>query len=480
MRELAYPFPADWDAKTVGDIACHVGSGATPTGGSSVYSKTGITFIRSQNVTFKGLLLDDVAFIEPRIHQQMARSEIFPHDVLLNITGASIGRGCFVPHGFGIANVNQHVCAIRLPQPSHEDAVFLAGVLASHIGQSQIDRLNAGGNREGLNYQQVRSFSVPWPMPEERKRIAAILEAVDETIAKTEAVIAKLKQVRAGLLHDLLTRGLNEHGQLRDPLAHPEQFQDSPLGRIPLEWEVQSLESVTDPSTPICYGIVQAMEFVPDGVPVLTIRDLLGDYSTGLHRTARNIDANYARSRVRPDDVLISVKGTIGRVAVVPQHFQGNISRDLARVRPNNRVRARFLVHLLRSPRGQRILEQAQVGTTRAELSIAPLKRLSFAFPLPTEQERIAMVLDEHDALIRSHEHEFERLGQLKSGLMTDLLTGRVRVPEHFGVRRHDAALSSRAHEPASGPLRPETAHESGDTSPHSKDTSPHSKGDTP
>ena len=110
MRESADVFPADWDTKTIGDIACHIGSGATPTGGSAVYSKTGITFIRSQNVTVKGLLLDDVAFIGTSIHQQMARSEIFPHDVLLNITGASIGRCCFVPHDFGLANVNQHVC----------------------------------------------------------------------------------------------------------------------------------------------------------------------------------------------------------------------------------------------------------------------------------------------------------------------------------------------------------------------------------
>ena len=64
---------------------------------------------------------------------------------------------------------------------------------------------------------------------------------MDEAIAKTEAVIAKLKQVRAGLLHDLLTRGLDEHGQLRDPIAHPEQFQDSPLGRIPREWDELSV-----------------------------------------------------------------------------------------------------------------------------------------------------------------------------------------------------------------------------------------------
>ncbi len=69
----------------------------------------------------------------------------------------------------------------------------------------------------------------------------SVLDTVDEAIAKTEAVIAKLKQVRAGLLHDLLTRGLDEHGQLRDPIAHPDQFQDSPVGRIPRPWEARTL-----------------------------------------------------------------------------------------------------------------------------------------------------------------------------------------------------------------------------------------------
>jgi len=281
---------------------------------------------------------------------------------------------------------------------------------------------------------ETLGWRVPCPSRAEQIRVAAVLNTVDEAIAKTEALIAKLKQVRAGLLHDLLTRGLDEHGQLRDPVAHPEQFRDSPLGRVPREWEVLSLESVNETSSPICYGIVQAMEFVPDGVPVLTIRDLLGDFATGVHRTAKNIDATYARSRVRPGDVLISIKGTIGRVALVPRHFQGNISRDLARVRPNDRLQGAFFVHLLRSARGQRILEQAQVGTTRAELSIAPLKRLRFAFPLPNEQHRIARVLDEHDELIRSHEVECDKIGKLKSGLMADLLTGRVRVPKSLEI----------------------------------------------
>ncbi len=191
--------------KTINDIAIHVGSGATPTGGSEVYKTEGVLFLRSQNVTFEGLKLDDVAHIDLRTHRAMARIEVFPHDVLLNITGASIGRCCPLPDGLGPANVNQHVCAIRIMHATRADAVYLAAVLRSPIGQSQIDRLNAGGNREGLNYQNIRSFTVPWPAADERSQNAATLEAADARIRAEEAYCAKLKLQKRGLMHDLLT-----------------------------------------------------------------------------------------------------------------------------------------------------------------------------------------------------------------------------------------------------------------------------------
>jgi type I restriction enzyme, S subunit len=356
-------------------------------------------------------------------------------DVLINSTGTgTIGRSCVFRES-GRWVVDGHVTVAR-PKPDRIIATFLNALIQSHLFQNYLERfcLSGSTNQVELAREPLRRAKIAAPDLPEQRRIAAVLDTVDEAIAKTEAVIAKLKQVRAGLLHDLLTRGLDEHGQLRDPIAHPEQFQDSPLGRIPRLWNVLCLECVNETSSPICYGIVQAMEFVPDGVPVLTIRDLLGDFATGLHRTAMSIDETYARSRVRTGDVLISIKGTIGRVALEPPHFQGNISRDLARVRPNDRLQGTFLVHLLRSVRGQRRLERAQVGTTRAELSIAPLKLLRFAFPLPDEQRRIARVLDEHDALIRIHEVECEKIRKLKSGLMTDLLSGRVRVLAGIGV----------------------------------------------
>lgn len=199
-------FPVAWDVPTINDLAAHVGSGITPTGGSNVYKHEGVLFIRSQNVTFDGLLLNDVAYIDERTHRMMARSEIFAHDVLLNITGASIGRCCAMPEELGLANVNQHVCAIRIAEPRREDAIFLSAVLASFIGQNQIDRLNAGSNRQGLNYRQLRSFSVPWPKDRnERTALTARIDSAESRLQTEQGYLFKLKSIKKGLMEDLLT-----------------------------------------------------------------------------------------------------------------------------------------------------------------------------------------------------------------------------------------------------------------------------------
>ena len=199
------PHRVNSDSKPINEIAIHVGSGVTPTGGSEVYKTEGVIFFRSQNITFEGLDLVDVAYIDQRTHRAMTRSKVFAHDVLLNITGASIGRCCALPEGLGDANVNQHVCAIRVPRATRVDAVYLSAALSGYIGQSQIDRLNAGSNREGLNYQHIRGFVVPWPSESERTKVAMILEAHDARIRAEESTRDKLKLQKRGLMNDLLT-----------------------------------------------------------------------------------------------------------------------------------------------------------------------------------------------------------------------------------------------------------------------------------
>ncbi len=175
-------FDGNCTLNKIGDIASKVGSGSTPRGGAEAYTSEGIIFIRSQNVNNDRLLLNDVAYIPDETHNKMLGSKVIANDILLNITGASIGRSCVVPHDFIEANVNQHVCIIRTP---NDDPVFVQSFLSSENGQNAIQAKQAGGGREGLNFQAIRSidFHFPPSKPEQTK-IASFLSAVDEKISQ--------------------------------------------------------------------------------------------------------------------------------------------------------------------------------------------------------------------------------------------------------------------------------------------------------
>ncbi|MDS2171342.1 restriction endonuclease subunit S [Nesterenkonia sp. CL21] len=195
------------------------------------------------------------------------------------------------------------------------------------------------------------------------------------------------------------------------------------------QWHEASLAEAASPDAPIGYGIVQVGPYDRDGVPVLAIRDLLSPSEHSLHRSSRKIEAQYRRSRVRGGDVLISVKGTTGRVGIVPAGFAGNISRDVARVRLRDEHDPRYWLHLLRSEHAQQTLQIAAVGTTRQELSIRTLKTLRFLYPDKAEQARIAGVLSDVDGLIATLERIIAKKQAIKQGMMQQLLTGETRLP---------------------------------------------------
>ena len=152
----------EWEARELGPKTIKVGSGITPTGGDKNYKQTGRPFVRSQNVGWGCLLLDDIAFIDEETHRSFRSTEIEALDVLLNITGASIGRSAVADARIAGGNVNQHVCILRV-KPKELNPIFLNQYLISQNGQKQIDSFQAGGNRQGLNFAQIRTFSIPFP-----------------------------------------------------------------------------------------------------------------------------------------------------------------------------------------------------------------------------------------------------------------------------------------------------------------------------
>lgn len=195
--------PVGWRAAKLDSHVSKVGSGVTPKGGSESYLSSGVPLIRSQNVLVGALSLDDVAFISDAQHEKMRNSALAPEDVLLNITGASIGRCAILPANFGEGNVNQHVCIIRTT--ASLNPYYLCQFLNSALGQIQVERFQAGGNREGLNYQQIRSFDLPVPSVEEQKKIADILRGFDDKLDTLTTKQTHYQSLKRGLMQKLLT-----------------------------------------------------------------------------------------------------------------------------------------------------------------------------------------------------------------------------------------------------------------------------------
>lgn len=195
--------PEGWEVVRIGDIAGEVRSGITPRGGSATYTNHGVPLIRSQNVRMNRLDLTDVAHIDQSVHKMMTRSALRPGDVLLNITGASIGRTAWVPRGLGDANVNQHVCLIRLLDRCSTQ--YLSFYLASERGQQQVFGNQYGATRQGLNYVQVRAMQVPLPPLREQAGIEAAFRVTMAKESGETARRAALSATFTSLLHHLMT-----------------------------------------------------------------------------------------------------------------------------------------------------------------------------------------------------------------------------------------------------------------------------------
>jgi type I restriction enzyme S subunit len=296
-----------------------------------------------------------------------------------------------------------------------------------------------------ITHSNLAKLTASVPMDTiEQSRIGAVLDTVDEAIAKTEAVIAKLKQVRAGLVHDLLTRGLDENGQLRDPIAHPEQFQDSPLGRIPTGWHYSKFDDVLEgidagkspdyPDQPAPageWGVLKVSAIWPEG-----FRPQENKWVT---KAMHQIPA----FQVRDGDLLISRSNTYELVGLVS--FVSDAPPRLMLCDKTLRLRLKrnrglnlFFLFLLQTSIARRQVEVNATGTSGSMKNISQdvIRALQLPYPEIQEQERILAAIAPISSEVEALEQELTKLVALKSGLMNDLLTGRVRVPAGITVTR--------------------------------------------
>lgn len=331
-------------------------------------------------------------------------------------------------NGIGFGSTEFHV--LRAKQGVEPRFVF-------HITQSRRFRQAAERQMVGSAGQQrvqrqffdeflVRDFS-----PCEQRVIAQILDTLDTAIRETEALIDKLKAVKQGLLHDLLTRGIDANGQLRPPQSEaPQLYKESPLGWIPREWEVRPAESV-------CEAVIDCKNRTPpiveSGHPVVrtpNVRDGRFVYTELVFTDEASYKIWTQRGRPRPGDVLITREAPVGEVCLVPADMQGAcLGQRMMMYQPDpSLLRSDFMLVALMSQPVQRVLIDKAGGSTVGHVRVGDIRRL--AMPVPSLPEQ-ALIVDQYQAAVDrlgAEESTLVKLRDSKSGLMDDLLTGRMRV----------------------------------------------------
>ena len=425
--------PSHWQIRRMKHLVSQIGSGKTPRGGSQVYVTSGVMLLRSQNVHFAALRLDDVAFIDDEADCEMAGTRVLPEDVLLNITGASLGRCCVVPTNFGRANVNQHVCILR-SRPRVVAPAYLHYLLRSHVLQAQIHSDENGSSREGLNFQQVGNLIAVLPPPDEQRSILVKVmretAKIDALVEKKRRLLGLIEEKRAALISHAVTKGL-------DPTAPMKDSGVEWLGQVPAHWELRPLMRLTPDDRQIMYGIVLPGPSVSDGVPIVKG----GDVAPGrlrperLQRTTTDIDASHARSRLRGGDIVYAIRGSIGAVQPVPDELTGaNLTQDAARISPRPDVDRQWLLHTLRSRPVFAQLDARATGATIRGINIRDLKRAVIPVPCPQEQRSISAHLDKETATLDKLAvmllRHVKLLGEYRTALISAAVTGKIDVRE--------------------------------------------------
>ncbi len=414
--------PEDWDVACLSKKTTKIGSGITPTGGERVYKQTGRPFLRSQNVGWGQLLLDDIAFIDEATHATFNSTEIEVDDVCLNITGASIGRSVVADARIEGGNVNQHVCIIRtIKNDLHPH--FLNYLLLSDAGQRQIDSYQAGGNRQGQNFGQIGSFLVPLPPIPEQRAIATALSDVDALIASLDKLIAKKRDLKQGAMQQLLT------GQRRLP-------------GFSGEWEVKRLGDLFTFSG----GLSASREQLSDsGYCYLHYGDIHKSSKIFIDVVAEFMDIpklNVCLSDVSPsallkdgDVVFVDAseddEGT-SRHWVVVNHedlpYISGLHTIVAKSRDSSLSNA-FKRYCFQTQNIRQQFLFYAVGTKVSGISKTNIAKLELKFPpLLEEQAAIATILSDMDTEIVALEARRDKTRALKQGMMQELLTGRIRL----------------------------------------------------
>lgn len=424
--------PEGWVAAALGTVTTKIGSGATPRGGSAAYASTGIPLIRSQNIYFDAFRDDGLVYLGRQQAAALDGVTVKSADVLLNITGASIGRACVAPERMTNARVNQHVAIIR-PKEGSIIPLMLAMYLESPSVQMRINTEEYGVTRQALTKAWIEGLEVPIaPLSEQRRiveKVEALLADVNKAKERLDRVPLILKRFRqavlaaacsgeltkewrerhgsrssaATMLGDLFVERRREHERAtasarvngsRKPTTpknlEPAQVPGD-LSELPDGWTWVLFDDICDDITVGHVGPM-AKEYVEHGVPFLrsqNVRPFRFD-SDGLKFVTRAFHERLAKSALKPGDLVVVRSGNAGEACVIPPELPAANCADLVVMRPSRALNPSYGAIFINSSAARAHIQDVKVGIAQGHYNIGSARETPV--PLPPLPEQAAIV----------------------------------------------------------------------------------------
>ncbi|MGG7142108.1 restriction endonuclease subunit S [Clostridium nigeriense] len=401
--------PSEWNINLVKDITTEHKQGYYA---KNDYNDNGtylmrITDLRNQKINFKEMPRIE---IDDDIYEQY---KVELGDFLFARSGA-IGRyGIYDTEDYPQAVFASYIIRFRF-NTSNVNNKYFGYFYESNYCLNQLKAITQGSSNININANNIKDLKICLPPLKEQEKIALILSTVDEQIDNVDELIQKNKELKKGLMQQLLTKGIGHT-----------KFKKTEIGAIPEEWEVVKLSN--------CANIIDSLHETPEysesGFSMIRVIDVNGKAidTKSTNKVCEEVYKKFTRKyEPQKGDIIMSRVGSYGLVSYLKDSEKVCLGQNIVVI--TTELYKRYLFYVLSSEYIKRNIEKVTVGSSQKTLSLANINALKVPVPRIQEQKEIALILSEVDKRIEEYENKKEKLEELKRGLMQQLLTGKIRV----------------------------------------------------
>ena len=414
----------EWKETKLSEVTLKIASGSTPRGGKESYKESGITLIRSMNIYDFNIKYKDLAFIDETQAKKLSNVIIEKNDILLNITGASVGRCAMVPTHLLPARINQHVMIIRIDKQYADASFILYMINAPQYKLSLMSLAETGATREALTKDDISNFKIKLPPLKTQQKIASMLSNYDKLIENNTQRIKLLESMAEEMYKEWFVR-----------LRFPGYEDVEVVNGLPVGWERNTLNNICEITSS---KRIFLSDYTSEGIPFyrgkeITLKsknELVGSELFISDDKFHAIDKSFGSPSI--DDILITAVGTLGSIYLVKKSDGNFYFKDgnLIWLKKFKNDFSLYIYYFCKSAEFQHFVDGFAIGSSQKALTIDALKKCTVLYPNINIVNKFnittKLMLDEIEILNLKN----DELKQTRDLLLPRLMSGKLNVED--------------------------------------------------